>query len=195
MTTYAKTSTRRKIRGVGLGRLANAVGSYSSITENQTEKPRAFGAVFARGRAEGRGNQALLAYSEGASIFPRPGRQWLAFATSAIPKRAGRYKMTPARYRSTGLERSIGKLHFVKGRGKEAYLVARQVDVSRRTGIAKAAGNRQPRGSDRKKAVVAFVLIPFTRRAARFSQDAIMQDALRQFPKFANSFSPGRGVA
>lgn len=188
-TAYALTKTRQKIRGVGLGRLAGAVGSYDSLKREDTSGNRAYGAIFARGRADGRGNQALLAYSEGATIVPRNGRRWLAFATSAIPKRVGRKKMTPALYRSSGLTSTLGQLHFVMGKGgRVAYLVARNVNVSRRNGQIKPVGVRKPRGADPKKAVVAFVLIPFTVRAQRFSQDAIMRDAQNQVGRFAEAY-------
>lgn len=210
-TTYAKASTQQTIKAAGLGRLANAVGADSSLRsgskrnrERRTDaslrglrgSTNAWGAIFARGGSESRGNQALLAYSEGATITPGAGKKWLAFATSALPKRVGRYKMTPARYKASGLVQSIGKLHFVLGKGgKVAYLVARKVTVSRRTGQAKAYGGRVPRGSDRKREVVAFVLIRFTRRAQRFDQGRIMRQAAAMVPQYAAEYQSRGGVA
>jgi len=192
-TRYAKEQTQQRIRGAGLGRLANAVGSTSSFRERgYVATDNAWGAVFARGKTEGRGNQALLAYSEGATIMPRGGKKWMAFATDAIPKRAGRYKMTPARYNASGLVQSIGKLVFVMGKsGRVAYLVARNVVQSKRTGRIKAPGARTPRGAVAKKSVVAFVLIKITRRGQRFNQPAIMRDAAAQIPRFAAEFNAG----
>lgn len=194
-TTYAKASTQQTIAAVGLGRLKNAVGSSSSLRKNR-RSGGAWGAIFAKGGSESRGNQTLLAYSEGAAIFPGAGKKWLAYATSALPKRVGRYKMTPARYKGSGLVQSIGKLHFVLGKGgKVAYLVARKVTVSRRTGQAKAYGGRVPRGSDRQREVVAFVLIRFTRRAQRFDQGRIMRQAAALIPQYAAEYQSRGGVA
>lgn len=193
-TALAKRRTRETVRAVGLGRLANAVDATTSAEKGKTRGEfGAWGAVFARGRADGRGNQALLAYSEGASIFPTGNRKWLAFATAAVPKRGPRNKkMTPDLYRASGLEKSIGKLQFVRGkRPQVAYLVARKVTVSRRTGRAKAFGGRTPRGSDRKDSIIAFVLIRYTRRAQRFDQGAIMADAAEAMAGFAAAYRPG----
>ena len=145
--------------------------------------------LYARGSTESRANQTLLAYSEGAEILPTGGRKWLAFPTDAIPKRVGRQKMTPKLYRSSGLVASIGKLVFVPSKtGRVAYLVARDVTVSRRTGRAKAFAGRVPRGADRKRGVVAFVLIRYTKRAQRFNQRTIMQRAVALIPRYAEDY-------
>lgn len=185
--------TRQTIKGVGLGGLANAVGSQSSRRKKQTDTDKAYGAIFARGKPgdpENRGERALLAYSRGASIFPRGGKQWLAFATSSIPKRVGRYKMTPARYRSSGLVNSLGPLVFVPINSKVARLVVRKVEVSRRTGVARAQTGRS-RAFDKKAEITAFILIRYTMRAARFSQDDIVRDASLQVPDFIGEYLSG----
>ncbi len=194
-TTFAKELTRQKIQAAGLGRLANAVGSTSSLKrKGGRQTDNAFGAVFARGKTSWRGNQALLAYSEGATITPNAGRKWLAFATDAVPRRAGREKMTPEGYRKSGLESTLGKLQFVRGRnGRVAYLVARKVVVSRRNGrILRQQGVKKNRGSNNKDSVVAFILIKITRRAQRFSQRAIMLEAVNKIPGFAAEFQAAR---
>lgn len=188
-TTLAKGLTERAIVGAGLGRLSKAVGSTSSVKKGRTRTEFAFGVVFARGSTESRGNQALLAYSEGATITPGRGKKWLAFPTGAIPTRVGRKKMTPELYNRSALVQTIGKLQFVQGKkANEAFLVAKRVTVSRRTGRAKANTGRVPRGADAKKGVVAFILIKFTKRAQRFDQKAIMQRANRSTPIFAQEF-------
>ena len=188
-TTLAKGLTEQAIVGAGLGRLSKAVGSTSSVKKGRTRTPFAFGVVYAKGSTEGRGNQALLAYSQGATITPGRGKKWLAFATGAIPTRVGRKKMTPELYNRSALVQTIGKLQFVQGKkANEAYLVAKRVTVSRRTGRAKAFAGKVPRGSDKQKGVVAFILIKFTKRAQRFNQDAIMQRANRSTPIFAQEF-------
>jgi len=180
-TRYALEETRRAITAAGLGRLGGAVGSTSTQQRSRIKSRSggAVGIIYARGSDESRANQTLLAYSEGASIFPTSGKKWLAFPTSAIPTRVGRRKMTPALYRSSGLVQSIGKLRFVpdKGNTRKAYLVASKVTVSRRTGRAKSFTGKVPRGSDKQSGVVAFVLLKFTKRAQRFDQQGIMRRA------------------
>jgi hypothetical protein len=200
-TTFAKEETRRRIRAAGLGRLANAVGSRSSLQKRFRNTDEAVGAVFSRGKAGTRSNEALLAYSGGATIVPTGGKKWLAFATDALPKRAGkgRYqsKITPALYRSSGLEQRLGKLQFVRGRNSQvAYLVARKVVVSNKSGrILRGQGGRASRASRNADSVVAFILIRFTRRAQRFDQDQIMRLAASKIPGFAAEFQATRGVA
>lgn len=188
-TKLALGLTQQAITGAGLGRLSRAVGATSSVKKGRTQSEFAYGAIYARGKTESRGNQALLAYSEGASITPGRGKRWLAFATGAIPSRVGRKKMTPELYNRSALVQTIGKLQFVQGKkAGEAYLVAKKVTVSRRTGRAKANTGRVPRGADAKKGVVAFILIKYTKRAQRFDQDKIMQRANRATPIFAQEF-------
>lgn len=180
-TDDAKQATRQAIARAGLGKLGGAVGSTTSLRQAKLRGPRgeALGIIFARGTTGSRANQTLLAYSEGASIFPTGGKKWLAFPTDKIPKRVGREKMTPALYRSSGLVSSIGKLRFVAdpNNANQALLIARKVTVSRRTGRAKAYAGRTPRGSDRADSVVAFVLIKWTRRQQRFDMRQIMSAA------------------
>lgn len=188
-TTLAKGLTKQAIVGAGLGRLAGAVISATSTTKGKTRADFAFGVIYADGKGTNRGNQALLAYSQGATIVPSAGKKWLAFPTGAIPKRVGPKAMTPALYNASSLVQSIGKLQFVRGKkSSEAYLIAKKVTVSRRTGRAKAYQGRVPRGSDAKKGVVAFILIKFTKRAQRFDQNAIMARANRATPVFAQEF-------
>lgn len=202
-TTWAKEETRRQIAAAGLGRLGGAVGSMSTLRPGRgkaglrSRTGGAVGIIYARGKTESRANQTLLAYSEGASIFPTSGKRWLAYPTSAIPTRVGRKKMTPALYRASGLTASIGKLRFVpdKNNPKQAYLVARKVTVSRRTGRAKAYAGRTPRGSDREKSVIAFVLLKFTRRAQRINQQRIMMRANDRQSLYAADYLASRAGA
>jgi hypothetical protein len=188
-TKLALGLTQQAIVGAGLGRLSKAVSSTSSTKKGKTGGDFAYGAIYARGATESRGNKALLSYSEGATIVPNRGKKWLAFPTGAIPKRVGRLKMTPELYRHSALVQTIGPLQFVQGKkASEAFLVAKKVTVSRRTGRAKANTGRVPRGADAKKGVVAFILIKFTKRAQRFDQNAIMARANRATPIFAQEY-------
>lgn len=194
-TRLARDKTKSTIQAAGLGRLANAVGWTSSKQKGASpDDENAWGAVYARGKTEGRGNQALMAYSQGAVIFPTAGKKWLAFASKAIPTRSNRFKMTPARYNASGLTESIGKLRFVATKNpRVAFLVAVDVTVSRKSGRAKGFAGRTPRGSDREKSVIAFVLIRYTSRARRFSQKEIMQFAVASIPGFAAEYNERGG--
>src|SRR3546814_18797957 len=100
-------------------------------------------AIYAKGARDGRAVQALEAYSKGVTIRAVNG-EWLAFATSAIPARVGRKKITPKLYNNSGLATSIGKLIFRKVKQNLALLVVRKVSLSPKTGRAKALG---PRGT------------------------------------------------
>src|SRR3546814_17476423 len=65
-------------------------------------------AIYAKGARDGRAVQALEAYSKGVTIRAVNG-EWLAFATSSIPARVGRKKITPKLSNNSGLATSIGK--------------------------------------------------------------------------------------
>lgn len=178
--TKAKATTRETIRSVGLGRLAQAVDATSSLKKGKTAGG-AWGAVYAKGGLDSRANQALMAYTEGATIVPTGGRQWLAFPTKAagrlirlpIPRIGGRgfgnFKNHPSR---SGL-----KLRFVQFNPMRAGLFLDDATVSNKTGRAKPFGKRLGRGATRQKSVMMFVLIKITTRAARFNQHAIVAAA------------------
>lgn len=187
----AKARSRSKIRSVGLGGLANAIGSTSSLKKRRTDG-NAWGAIFARGGINSRANQALMAYTHGASIYPTAGRKWLAFPTKAagrltrlpIPRIGGRgygnFKNQPSRSRL--------KLRFIQFSARAAALVLDDASVSGKTGRAKPMGKRLGRGATRHKFVIMFMLIKFTRRAARFDQDAIVAGAGAGIPGYAAEF-------
>lgn len=164
-----------------LGRLGFALGAGSDLKKGRGV--RRFGAsgfsasgwVHIRTRSE-RGVGALVAYTEGADI--RAKRGWMWIATDNIPRRAGRYRMTPARYRAAGLESKIGPLIQVPGRtASENLLIVRNVST-------RAAGRpnarRMPRngrvraGRVQNESIVAFVGIRRTSRQARTNPRAIM---------------------
>jgi hypothetical protein len=173
----AKSETRATIRGVGLGRLSNAVGATSSL-EKQRTIGNAWGAIFARGGIDSRANQALMAYTEGARILPTGGRKWLAYPTKAagrtvrlpIPRIGGRgygnFKNQPNRY---GMQ-----LRFVRFSPTRAALVLDEGIVSNKTGKVRRGAKRVGKASTHQKFIVMFWLIPFTTRAARFNQHEIV---------------------
>lgn len=175
-----RSATQGKIRQVGLGKLAGAVGQTSSKRKRQQPKTP-YGAVFARGGDKSRAGQALASYTKGATIIPRRGK-WLAIATSAVPRTIGRRRTTPELYRKSGLQTSIGQLQFVRVRSNLALLVVRNVTLHPRTQRAKRAGKGTPRTRVPKKQVVAFVLIKITRRAVRFNKDRLANQVANTMP-------------
>jgi hypothetical protein len=194
----AKAASRDKIREVGLGKLANAIGATSSLAKGRTEKNQAWGAIYARGGENSRANQALMAYTEGALIRPTGNRRWLAYPTQAagrllrlpIPRtgaggRFGNFKNAPSRIRGLNLQ-------FVQFSPSRAALVLKNASVSRKTGRAKPIGKRLGRGADRKDFVIMFWLIRFTSRAARFNQDAIVRESAQSIPRFAEEYQSKR---
>jgi hypothetical protein len=168
--------TQAKIRSVGLGRLANAVGFTSAKRKRQLDRTP-YGVMYARGGDESLAGGALESYSQGATITPESSK-WLAVPTAAAPKlvtvRGKRRRLTPSDWKAAGLEQRIGKLIFRQIRSNLALLVVRKVSLSAKNGQAKALGPRKPRTRIvPQKDVVVFVLIRQTRRAKRFDKDEI----------------------
>src|SRR3546814_652646 len=96
------------IKGGGLGNHSKAVG-WTSAQKKGQRGATPYAAIYAKGARDGRAVQALEAYSKGVTIRAVNG-EWLAFATSAIPARVGRKKITPKLYNNTGLPTSHRKL-------------------------------------------------------------------------------------
>lgn len=164
-----------KMRSVGLGKLANAVGYTSAKKKRQTDRTP-YGVIFAKGGDESLAGGALESYSRGATITPE-NRTWLAVPTKAVPRlvAAGgrRRRLTPALWKTAGLEQRIGKLRFRILKPGLAALVVDKVSLHPKTGQAKALGPRAPRTRVVQKEVIAFLLIKQTRRAKRFDQTEI----------------------
>jgi hypothetical protein len=182
-------AVQAKIRSVGLGKLANAVGHTSLKREGKgagNQDP--YGVIYARGGDESSGGGALEAYSRGTVISPKSPGGWLWIPTRAIPRfisAAGRrFRTTPQLYNNSGLVTSIGKLQFKPiGNGK-ALLVIRKASVSIKTGRAKAPISRKSKLSTVGKDVVAFVGIKITQRAQRFDQRHEMSLFARALPRY-----------
>jgi hypothetical protein len=188
--TIAQNDLRAAMRGAGLGRLPNAIGSSSDKSKGRGihRTPTGFsasGTVYVRGESE-RTRGAIEAYTEGANILPLKG-QWLWIATPEIPSRSARKRMTPALYRSSGLEAKIGPLIFVRGRtSNEALLIVKNVTVDRagRSGKARRLPKRGAVGATRvkKDSIIAFIGIKRTVRTARVNPRAIFAQVQRQLP-------------
>lgn len=192
----AQGHVQAKMRSVGLGRLANAVGHTSSKRKRQTAPGRdPYGVIYARGGDESRAGGALEAYSQGATIRPVRG-EWLAVPTKAAPKFVSvggrRRRLTPALWESGGFNQRIGKLIFRQIRSNLALLVVRKVSLSPKTGQAKALGARRPRTRVVPDGdTVVFVLIKQTRRAKRFDQAAIMRAYADRVPDYMRRLIAG----
>lgn len=184
----AQRAVQSRIRSVGLGRLAGAVGQTSTLKERTQSRPgRPYGVLFARGGDESLAGGALESYSRGSVIRAQNG-QWMAFATKAVPRfmmvGGQRRRTTPDLFRNSSLATSIGKLIFKPIGQNKAVLVIRKVSLSPKTGRAKALGPRGTRTRVPVKEVVAFVLIRVTRRAQRFDKDAIILNYARRVPGY-----------
>jgi hypothetical protein len=184
---------RAAMAGAGLGRLGNALGYGSDLKKGRGVHRRgaegfsASGWVYIRSRSE-RAVGAITAYTEGAEITPKKS-PWLWISTDEIPRLVGRRRMTPALYRSGGLESRIGPLVQIAGRhGGEALLIVRNVTVDRfgRAGKAKALPKRGAVGSsrERKDFIVAFVGIRRTSRSARVHPREIMSLQQARLPEY-----------
>lgn len=185
----AQRHVQAKMRSVGLGKLANAVGQTSTKkkrTGRADDNP--YGVIFARGGDESRAGQAMEAYTQGAVIRPRTGA-WLAVPTKAVPRFVStggkRRRLTPKLWEQSGMNQRIGELVFRQIRSDLALLVVRQVSLSPKTGQAKRLGPRRPRTRIvPKNDVVAFVLIKHTTRAARFDQREIVRKYANRVPQY-----------
>lgn len=181
-TRLAQRSGQQKAKAAGLGRLSGAIGSTSSERKRRRDPQNAWGAVFARGGDESRAGQALEIYTKGGTIRGR-NVNWLAIATKAIPKKIGRYRMTPKRYEEAGSP--MGPLIFHQISANRAVLIIQgDFTVSRKTGRAKPFAGRVTRARTKQRDVVAFVLIKETKRAKRFDQAEATRRAASLVPKF-----------
>lgn len=184
----AQEDIRRAMRSQRLGGLANAVKQTSDLKKGRIKALpgggfSASGVVYAHVRSE-RTKGAFNAYIDGATILPKRGR-WLAIATNEIPRLAGRYRMTPARYVEAGFDKRIGPLRFVQTkRPNVAYLIADNVT----TNVLKTGSARRLPKSGRARAgrshvgIVAFVLIRQTKRTARFSPEKLARRWQQKIP-------------
>lgn len=181
-TRLAQKAIQQRIKAVGLGRLGGAVRSTSSERKKRRDPNNAWGAIYAAGGDESRAGGALEAYTQGATIRGR-NVQWLAIPTRALPKRIGRFRMTPKRYEAAG--NPLGPLVFKLVTRNRAYLIAQgDFTTSAKTGRAKPFKGRVSRGRQKRRDIIAFVLIKETKRAKRFDQRDLVRLAHAQMPKF-----------
>lgn len=176
----AKADIRDAMSGAGLGRLGQAIGQESDLSKGLGVHSLPNGGFSASGMMMVRGSQrshgAVEAYTEGADIRPIKS-QWLWIATDAIPKRAGRYRMTPALYNSSGLAARIGPLVMVRRSNGYPMLVVKGVGVLAASG--RGARRLPKRGGVRagrvEASIVAFIGIPYTSRLSRVDVPSIVR--------------------
>jgi hypothetical protein len=178
-----------------LGKLAKAVKSTSDLRKRRVpdigegvDGWRVGGVIYAA-RGSDRTTGALEAYLQQAvtTIIPKHGR-WLAIATDEIPTRAGRRRMTPELYLSSGLDRRIGRLHFLPSKSKpgEAFLVVKNVQVDAARGFGRGIrlpkhGRARP-GRTAVDFIIAFILIRRTMRIRRVDPLAILRRRANDLP-------------
>lgn len=187
-TRGALRETRERMASAGLGRMGQALEASSDLSRGRGVHRGADGYVSASGMVSIRsGSQrsrgAIEAYTQGAEIRPVRGK-WLWIATDQIPRKAGRFRMTPELYQRNGFDRKIGPLVLAKGSNGFPILIVKNVGVSA-AGLARSAKalrrNGMPRrGQAAKDFIIAFYAIPRTAREARIDAPEIFQRSARQ---------------
>jgi hypothetical protein len=97
-----RTDIQSAMSSAGLGNLSRAIRYTSDLKKKRVPNVSSGGeanfrvgaTIYAPSTGNDRVNEALHAYTQGATIVPRRGK-WLAIATDEIPRLAGRRRMTP----------------------------------------------------------------------------------------------------
>lgn len=189
---------RAEMQAAGLGRLGFALAQTSDLKKSGTVfrgngRVSASGTIFIRSRSP-RTIGAIKSYTQGATITPRRGR-YLWFPTDDLMRRArvplpttggGRgaanVRLEPHLWNRTGLDRSIGPLIFVRGRGGQPLLIVRNAPVNQASGAVqkRTKTGRLRKGSIEKDFIVAFVGIPNTVRGRRVNPYNAVQQAVAE---------------
>lgn len=186
---------RGRMQGAGLGRLGNALGASSDLSQGRGvhRYPNggfsASGVVFVRSQSE-RTLGAIEAYTSGADIQPRKGR-WLWIATDEVQRLVGsgkqRRRLTPALWMRYGLDARIGKLVPGKSSNGRPILIVRNVGISlagkKRSARSLTKSGRARKGQVAVDFIVAFYAIPNTTREARYDAIAELRAVQAQLPE------------
>lgn len=185
-----KASIRAAMAGAGLGRLGQAIGSQSDLSEGRGVHRyanggfSASGIVYVRSRSE-RTLGAIDSYTKGSVIRPVRSR-WLWVPTDSIPRVAKRYRLTPAMWTASGLDRKIGPLVRIKSVNGYPLLIVENATVAlsgkKRSAKRLNKNGRPAKGQVEKQFLVAFIGIPYTARAARVDVDALLAPIAAALP-------------
>lgn len=194
-TSRLKTDLRDGMRGAGLGRLGQALGSVSDADRGGTGKRypdgsiSAGGVIFVRSRSA-RTVGALTSYlGDGSTeITPRRGR-WLWFPSDEIRRIGGsgaaKRRLTPGNWSKFGMDRKIGPLVRVTARGGRPLLIVKEVGVSaagRRRSARSLTKSGRPRKGDVSAGIIAFIGIPRTSRQARVDHRRLHREVMAELP-------------
>ncbi|PSO12613.1 MULTISPECIES: hypothetical protein [unclassified Sphingobium] len=186
----ASSRIKRAMSGAGLGRLGNAIDASSDLEKggrvHRTGRGvSASSAIHLKTRSE-RTVGAIEAYTQGATIRPRNG-SWLWIPSSELQRRVkGGKRVTPANWRTSGLEQRIGPLVKIPGKhAGEALLIVPAV-TTRQEG--RPSPRRLPKsgkaraGRVLRENFIAFTGIRSTSRQARIDPLQIIDGVRREMP-------------
>lgn len=186
----SKAAIRTAMSGAGLGRLGNAITSQSDLSEGRGVHRyagggfSASGIVYVRSRSE-RTLGAIESYTKGSVIRPVRSR-WLWIPTDNIPRVSKRYRLTPAMWTASGLDRKIGPLVRIKSVNGYPLLIVENTTVAlsgkKRSAKRLNKNGRPAKGQVEKQFIVAFIGIPYTARAARVDVEALLAPIVAAMP-------------
>jgi len=195
-----KSSIRQDMAGAKLGRLGQAITNTSDKMRGGSVYrkggvSRASGIVYIRTKSP-RTVGAIISYTEGTEITPKKGRyMWFPLETAQRVVGSGkqRRRLTPAMWKSSGLEAKLGPLFRIMGSDGLPLLVVRNVGVS----AVGARGGRPrsltKRGAPRKGDRVA-ELVPIFKGILRTSRSARINVRQRAFEAAQRAAAELRGV-
>ena len=188
---------RDAMRSAGLGTLGQAMTSSSDAETTgrvfrRTGGWSASGMIHLRKKVSERSIGAIEAYTQGARIRPTgENGPWLWIATDQIPKRAGKFRMTPRRFKAAGLESRLGPLVMVKRPNGHPLLVVNNVTVRSAAGgrARRVPQNGRIAAGRTQVSIVAFIGIPFTARTRRINLFALTRQMRAELPgEFVRAF-------
>jgi hypothetical protein len=182
---------RNAMSGAGLGRLGNAIDATSDLDKggrlhrSSTREVSASSAIHLKSRNE-RTVGAIEAYTRGATIRPRDAR-WLWIPSPELQRRVkGGSRLTPANWKSSGLEARIGPLVKIPGKhGGEVLLIVPAITVRQE---GRPSPRRLPKsgkaraGRVLRKNFIAFTGIRSTSRQARVDPHQIIDGVRAELP-------------
>lgn len=187
----AKERIQDAMARAGLGRLGRAIDATSDkdkggrLHRSSANEVSASSAVHLTGRSA-RATGAIEAYTVGATIRPRDSK-WLWIPSPELQRRVkGGRRVTPANWRSSGLEQRIGPLVKIPGRhAGEVLLIVPAVTVREegRASPRRLPKSGRPRaGRVLRENFIAFTGILSTSRRARIDPHRIIEGVRAELP-------------